>query len=145
MGNFYYLIFRSLLHVYTSSILSTLLNVKGASSCLFKPLCVLFLYQVRWSQWLAVVKPSAAGVIKKLWPCNQQRMMGMCHAILYLPFNPSRLTSTYFFIFCVACFVLSTLWRTTVLVPRGAETKYRYFKGFFLESKVRPEVFSSST
>ncbi|XP_057208392.1 glycerophosphocholine phosphodiesterase GPCPD1 [Triplophysa rosa] len=28
-----------------------------------------------------------------------------------------------------------TLWRTTVLVPRGTETKYRYFKGFFFESK----------
>lgn len=30
-----------------------------------------------------------------------------------------------------------TLWRTTVEVPRGGETKYRYFKGFILESKVR--------
>ncbi|XP_059368161.1 glycerophosphocholine phosphodiesterase GPCPD1 [Carassius carassius] len=28
-----------------------------------------------------------------------------------------------------------TLWRTTVEVPRGDETKYRYFKGFILESK----------
>ncbi|KAK2883896.1 hypothetical protein Q8A67_017533 [Cirrhinus molitorella] len=28
-----------------------------------------------------------------------------------------------------------TLWRTTIHVPRGAETKYRYFKGFILESK----------
>uniref|UniRef100_A0A8C1TZM7 Glycerophosphocholine phosphodiesterase GPCPD1-like n=1 Tax=Cyprinus carpio TaxID=7962 RepID=A0A8C1TZM7_CYPCA len=28
-----------------------------------------------------------------------------------------------------------TLWRTTVEVPRGGETKYRYFKGFILESK----------
>uniref|UniRef100_A0A8C1IRJ1 Glycerophosphocholine phosphodiesterase GPCPD1-like n=1 Tax=Cyprinus carpio TaxID=7962 RepID=A0A8C1IRJ1_CYPCA len=30
---------------------------------------------------------------------------------------------------------LHTLWRTTVEVPRGGETKYRYFKGFILESK----------
>ncbi|TRY88498.1 hypothetical protein DNTS_005172 [Danionella cerebrum] len=28
----------------------------------------------------------------------------------------------------------STLWRTSVQVPRGSETKYRYFKGFVLES-----------
>ncbi|XP_042634154.1 glycerophosphocholine phosphodiesterase GPCPD1-like isoform X2 [Cyprinus carpio] len=28
-----------------------------------------------------------------------------------------------------------TLWRATVQVPRGGETKYRYFKGFILESK----------
>uniref|UniRef100_A0A671QUU3 Glycerophosphocholine phosphodiesterase 1 n=1 Tax=Sinocyclocheilus anshuiensis TaxID=1608454 RepID=A0A671QUU3_9TELE len=28
-----------------------------------------------------------------------------------------------------------TLWRATVEVPRGGETKYRYFKGFILESK----------
>lgn len=28
-----------------------------------------------------------------------------------------------------------TLWRTTIQVPRGAETKYRYFKGHFLEAK----------
>uniref|UniRef100_A0A673J7Z9 Glycerophosphocholine phosphodiesterase GPCPD1-like n=1 Tax=Sinocyclocheilus rhinocerous TaxID=307959 RepID=A0A673J7Z9_9TELE len=28
-----------------------------------------------------------------------------------------------------------TLWRATVEVPRGGEIKYRYFKGFFLESK----------
>nr|AAH85594.1 Si:rp71-81o21.1 [Danio rerio] len=28
-----------------------------------------------------------------------------------------------------------TLWRTTIHVPRGAETKYRYFKAFILESK----------
>ncbi|XP_056301477.1 glycerophosphocholine phosphodiesterase GPCPD1 [Danio aesculapii] len=27
------------------------------------------------------------------------------------------------------------LWRTTIHVPRGAETKYRYFKAFILESK----------
>ncbi|XP_051951761.1 glycerophosphocholine phosphodiesterase GPCPD1 [Xyrauchen texanus] len=28
-----------------------------------------------------------------------------------------------------------TLWRTTILVPRGVEIQYRYFKGLFLESK----------
>ncbi|KAI4871634.1 hypothetical protein NFI96_010507, partial [Prochilodus magdalenae] len=28
-----------------------------------------------------------------------------------------------------------TLWKKTITVPSGVETKYRYFKGFFLESK----------
>ncbi|XP_051730716.1 glycerophosphocholine phosphodiesterase GPCPD1 isoform X1 [Ctenopharyngodon idella] len=28
-----------------------------------------------------------------------------------------------------------TLWRTTIQLPKGSETRYRYFKGFILESK----------
>lgn len=28
------------------------------------------------------------------------------------------------------------MWTTTVTVPKGVVTQYRYFKGFFLESKV---------
>lgn len=99
--------------------------------------CILFLYQARWSQWLAVVKPWAAGVIRKLWPCSQQRRMGTCAMPSYvcLPAH-AQLPLTHIFIFCVSSHP-STLWRTTVEVPRGGETKYRYFKGFILESKVR--------
>lgn len=68
------------------------------------------------------------------------------HAILYLAFNLIMVyldTLLYIVLFCLFCLV-STLWRTTVLVPRGAETKYRYFKGFFLESKVRQDGFPSN-
>lgn len=98
---------------------------------------ILFLYQARWSQWLAVVKPWAAGVIKKPWPCSQQRRMGTCAmpSYVYLPVQ-AQLPLKHMFIFCVLSHP-STLWRTTVEIPRGGETKYRYFMGLILESKVR--------
>uniref|UniRef100_A0A673JIS0 Glycerophosphocholine phosphodiesterase GPCPD1-like n=1 Tax=Sinocyclocheilus rhinocerous TaxID=307959 RepID=A0A673JIS0_9TELE len=61
--------------------------------------------------------------------------MGTCAmpSYVYLPAQ-AQLPLTHIFIFCVSSHP-STLWRATVEVPRGGEIKYRYFKGFFLESK----------
>ncbi len=60
----------------------------------------------------------------------------MCNAILCLHSSASTVTlDPHINLLCLVS--PSTLWRTTVEVPRRGETKYRYFMGLILESKVR--------
>lgn len=114
---------------------SNLSILLGASSCFLKAVCVTFAS----GEVIAVV--GSCETLGK-W-CHQEAVTlqpteedgYVSHAIFYLfLFDLDALD--YMLLFCLFCLV-STLWRTTVLVPRGAETKYRYFKGLFFESKVR--------
>lgn len=107
-----------------------------------KKLTILSLFCIRWgnsSGWQlwnpGQLVPSKS---RDLTASGGRWVHVQCHLMFPLSAQSQLYLTHVFILFCLLVSSHhSTLWRTTIQLPRGSETRYRYFKGFILESKVR--------
>lgn len=99
---------------------------------------------MRWLLLSAAVRLWETGATRKLWLYILLVMKGMWNITYAAKLSPTswftlKLVNSMCIVFSLTLlswFNHRHTWAVTISVPRGVVSTYRYFKGFFLESKV---------